>query len=273
MSDFDQVGAKVFQKHLWQCMIGQALNIKQNIEGRRQSNQFGIIVWQFNEIWPTGGWGSIEYGTVGYTKGQVLGGRWKPLQHWYAKTIYADVMATCGTGLGGAAVCYVTNDAPKPFDGTVTIMSVDFTTGTAKQLVSKTMNLGGGLGVKEFFRVGGTVNGTAEILHAVVETSTGEVVSENWVPFAAPKNMKLPAASVTFAIADAADPDGTVKVTVTSDKFALYVTLTTLAQGRFSDNAFCMTPGTTVLNFIPIQGFALDELKASTRIEHAAAYM
>ena len=37
---------------------------------------------RYNEIWPTGGWGSIEYGTVGYTKGQVLGGRWKPLQHW-----------------------------------------------------------------------------------------------------------------------------------------------------------------------------------------------
>lgn len=30
----------------------------------------------------TGGWGSIEYGTVTHTKGQVLGGRWKPLHHW-----------------------------------------------------------------------------------------------------------------------------------------------------------------------------------------------
>eukprot|EP01048_Picozoa_sp_COSAG05_P012065 COSAG05_NODE_1183_length_5592_cov_2.043328_3_plen_104_part_00 len=40
--------------------------------------------------------GSIEYGTVGYTKGQVLGGRWKPLHHWYKAFIYADVMATCG---------------------------------------------------------------------------------------------------------------------------------------------------------------------------------
>lgn len=32
----------------------------QNIEERRSKNEFGIIVWQFNEIWPTGGWGSIE---------------------------------------------------------------------------------------------------------------------------------------------------------------------------------------------------------------------
>ena len=70
-SNFDLVGADVFKKQLWQCMVGQALLIKSDIEARRATNQFGIIVWQLNEIWPTGGWGSIEYGTVGHTKGQV----------------------------------------------------------------------------------------------------------------------------------------------------------------------------------------------------------
>jgi hypothetical protein len=69
--DFDAVGEEVFKKQLWQCMVGQALLIKSDIEARRATNQFGIIVWQLNEIWPTGGWGSIEYGTVGHTKGQV----------------------------------------------------------------------------------------------------------------------------------------------------------------------------------------------------------
>ena len=33
---------------------------------------------------------------AGYTKGQILGGRWKPLQYWYKASIYADVLATCG---------------------------------------------------------------------------------------------------------------------------------------------------------------------------------
>ena len=50
-SNFDLVGADVFKKQLWQCMTGQALLIKQNIETRRSKNIFGIIVWQFNEIW------------------------------------------------------------------------------------------------------------------------------------------------------------------------------------------------------------------------------
>lgn len=38
----------------WQCMLGQALEMKSNIETRRSTNQFGIIIWQLNEIWPTG---------------------------------------------------------------------------------------------------------------------------------------------------------------------------------------------------------------------------
>ena len=80
--ELDRVGEGVFKKHLWQCMIAQALVIKSNIETRRSENQFGVIVWQFNEIWPTGGWGSVEYGTVGFTKGQVIGGRWKVLAQY-----------------------------------------------------------------------------------------------------------------------------------------------------------------------------------------------
>ena len=80
--DLNAVGEHAFKAQLWQCMVGQALNIKQNIEARRAESQFGCLVWQLNEVWPTGGWGSIEYGTVGFTKGQVRGGRWKPLHYW-----------------------------------------------------------------------------------------------------------------------------------------------------------------------------------------------
>ncbi len=41
---------------------------------------WGLWCGQLNEIWPTGGWGSIEYGNPSIA-GQVLGGRWKPLHY------------------------------------------------------------------------------------------------------------------------------------------------------------------------------------------------
>jgi beta-mannosidase len=55
-SNFDEIGEAPFKKHLWQCMVGQALLMKSDIETRRAGNQFGILSWQYNEIWPTGGW-------------------------------------------------------------------------------------------------------------------------------------------------------------------------------------------------------------------------
>jgi len=267
------VGEQAFKKQLWQCMVGQALLIKQNIETRRSKNEFGIIVWQFNEIWPTGGWGSIEYGTVGYTKGQVLGGRWKPLHYWYKSTIYDDVMATCGHTDSNTTGCYVNNDAPVPLTGTVEITSINFASGAESTVATKKVNMPAGVGQTMFFDLGKQVDGTTEMLHAVVKDSTGKVLNSNFIPMVEPKNMKLPKAAVSFKVATAANPDGSVDITVTTDKVAVYVTLTTLAQGRFSDNAFVMTPGAQKIQFLPIKGFVMSELTSSLRVEHTAAYM
>ena len=98
-------------------------------------------------------------------------------------------------------------------------------------------------------------------------------MSDNHIAFTYPKHMALPRAKVSFAVADKPNADGSVAVSVSADKFALFVTLTTLAQGRFSDNAFPMRPGTLQLTFIPVTGFELAELKATIRVEHAATYM
>eukprot|EP00662_Eupelagonemidae_sp_cell21_P026622 gene26622-1366_t len=64
----NQTGEAAFKRQLYQCMLSQALNMKSWIEARRSTNEFGCLVWQLNEIWPTGGWGSLEYGTP--VKGQ-----------------------------------------------------------------------------------------------------------------------------------------------------------------------------------------------------------
>jgi hypothetical protein len=218
------------------------------------------------------------------------------LQHWYKASIYKDVMATCGSGSGPNPSCYVSNNSPKPFAGRVTISAIDFASGLEKTLKAEPLSMATGVGVTHFFNLTDSVNGTTTILRAVITSSTpspnfkggvldqsaahatgtadqAQFISENFIPFAYPKDMKLPKANVQFTVADALSADGTVEVTVTSDKFALYVTLTTLAQGRFSDNAFVMLPGTKKLSFIPVLGFKLQELKSTLRVEHAATYM
>ena len=66
----------VHTNHRYQCQLVQAIVLKQIYEARRAQNAFGHLVWMLNEIWPTVGWGSLEYGPPpGFTPGQVRGGR------------------------------------------------------------------------------------------------------------------------------------------------------------------------------------------------------
>ena len=51
--DLNATGASAFQKQLYQCLLGQALEMKSNIEVRRSTNEFGTLLWQLNEIWPS----------------------------------------------------------------------------------------------------------------------------------------------------------------------------------------------------------------------------
>merc|ERR1711971_1309294 len=124
-----------------------------------------------------------------------------------------------------------------------------------------------GAGVVKWFGLAAAPKPSNEMLLVTVRNSGGAIVSENPVPFSYPKDLALPSAMVT-AVANAALVDGAVDVTVTSGAFALYVTLTTLAQGRFEDNAFVMLPGTRTVKFYPFEGFVLAELKTTLRVEH-----
>ena len=72
-------GEAAFKGGLFQSMVAAALNMQSVVEGRRSGNYLGAIEWQLNEIWPTGGWGSLEYGSKA-SPGSLRGGRWKPMQ-------------------------------------------------------------------------------------------------------------------------------------------------------------------------------------------------
>ena len=88
-------------------MLAQAFVVASEVQTDRSHNHWGIMLWQLNEIWPTGGWGSTEYGPAsGYTAGQIAGGRWKPLQHYFERYLFRAVFAACGAD----GRCYAKND-------------------------------------------------------------------------------------------------------------------------------------------------------------------
>jgi hypothetical protein len=129
---WSSIGELPLKRSLYHCMLGQALEMKSDIETRKSQNQIGHILWQLNEIWPTGGWGSLEYGNSNFP-GQVVGGRWKPLHYMLRREIFVDVTSTCGI-----TNCYVRNDQPGvTFHGTMSVHSVDIATGVATPVLEK----------------------------------------------------------------------------------------------------------------------------------------
>ena len=54
-------------------------------------------------------------------------------------------------------------------------------------------------------------------------------------------------------------------------RMRMKVTLTTAAQGRFTDNAFAVTAAAAqVVQFVPFDGFDKGELERTLRVEHLA---
>jgi len=283
--DKNATGEHAFKGQLYQCMTAQAIIMKQNIEMHRTQNHYGTLTWQLNEIWPTGGWGSLEYGSVGFTPGQVLGGRWKPLHYWMKASIYADVMATCGKKRFPQNtkdwVCFVRNDkAGLPFTGSVTLNAYDLMgDGSPSELVKLDVGLKEGPGVMHWFSPPDNQmpNANTTVVISTVTDAEGVVVSEHMLQLEYPKFLQSPLATLSMSLATEENADGSMDITVSSDKVALFVTLTTRAQGRFSDNSFFLPATSKVIRFIPNDGDSMsakesDLLRASLRVEDHSMY-
>lgn len=119
VSDLSKKGEDAFKEQLYKCMISQMLWMKGRIENIRNRNIFGSLIWQLNENWPTGGWGLVEYGSETNIRGQVVGGRWKPLMHLLRRVLFQDVMAACGKD----GKCFIRNDGMEEFKGHVKVES------------------------------------------------------------------------------------------------------------------------------------------------------
>jgi len=268
-ASLNTTGETNFKRQLYQCMLSQALEIKSDVEHRRSTNTFGVIVWQYNEIWPTGGWGSIEYGTP--EKNQVLGGRWKPLQYIYERHLFRDVICACSDVL-----CFVKNDGTIPFAGSANLSVVNMYTGATRVLHAESLQMRAGAGISHWFDIDTTnVNTSSEVVTATVYHVDGTIMSQNIVTLALPKDLHLPKANIT-AVVESSEPsidgDGSFLIRVSSDVPALYVTLTTLAHGRFSEQAFLLNTETSI-RFIPFVDGQLDALKASLRVEDLSGNM
>jgi len=292
----------ILRKATFLCMVGQSLEMKADIENRRSQNAFGTLTWQANEIWPTGGWGSLEYGTVGFTSGQVVGGRWKPLHHLMAEHLYVDTVVLCGKD----GACLLKNDNPlSSVAGTWLVEVVSYATGQSQELSRVQFALPRGAAAATWVcagdpsanpksgcpsyssflpSVGCNADGSDCAVVASLLDAQGNVMDTNVVYLAtfdaiAAKGL-IPDANVSAVVAQAPDSSGKVAVTVSTDDSAFFVTLTTAAQGRFSYNSFFLpAQSKVVVHFLPSAyvrvplGEMIATLTATLHVDHVGKYL
>jgi len=178
----------------------------------------------------------------------------------------------------------IRNDGIPPFKGKVVISVVRFSDAQVTVVNTVDVSLASGAGVIEWFCAkqsgtscaswdailtsAGCKNGKPDcIVTTSIVDSDGKSISENFVPLTSPLHMNLLMPSISFSV----DSQGTI--TLKSDKFAVFVTLTTRAHGRFSDNAFLMFPGTKQVQFKWFGNPDVATLSSSLRVEHAQMYI
>ena len=49
-AELDAVGEAALKRQLYLCMLGQAIEMKADVETRRATNTFGTLTWQLNEM-------------------------------------------------------------------------------------------------------------------------------------------------------------------------------------------------------------------------------
>ena len=103
---------------------------------------------------------------------------------------------------------------------------------------------------------------------------TALVIPMSMLPFAPPRELRLPAASVTATVG-AVTAAGTVPITLRTNATALFVVLTSQAAGRFSDNSLLLEAGAATVDFISWEAGGVDStqlalLRSTLRVEHLA---
>jgi hypothetical protein len=120
-------------------------------------------------------------------------------------------------------------------------------------------------------------DGSDCLLDASVADASGATLASNPSLLAPPSALiaALRAPALAFELESPAPPAGApIRVTVTAAAPALFVTLTTLAQGHFDANAFFLAPGAdnaAIVRFVPLPGSdaasVYAELGATLRIQ------
>ncbi|MET3599645.1 beta-mannosidase [Martelella mangrovi] len=220
-----------FEDMVYLSQLGQGLAMKTAIEFWRANRPrtMGTLFWQLNDTWPVASWSSLEYG-----------GGWKTTQY-LARRFFADLMVTAQPDPDtGAITLLAVSDKTDDTPVTVRLRSVDATSGKVAELGDYPV-AAKAAGVVEVARIRPETLEESAFLVFDWRDQSGNVLGENEYLPKRPKAYRFAPPQIETA-AETAD-NGERRVTLTSDRPALYVTYGHGDDDIYSDNCFTLLPG------------------------------
>ena len=190
-------------------------------------------------------------------------------------SLFTDVLISCGSPTS-TVLCFIKNDNIAAVQGQLLITALDLATSKLTPIYNQQQSLGAGP-FSFWFNIPTINANTTILLGTFTDSVTGAVLTRHPMILTEPMHLTMTSLALTITVATEPNADGSIDVTVAransaSTNAALYVTLTTAANGRFSDNAFVFYQ-TTTLQFIPFGTLKQALLVSTVRIEHVADYL
>jgi beta-mannosidase len=226
---------KDFPSFLHMSQVLQAEGIRQAIEAHRRNKPYcmGTLYWQMNDCWPVASWSSMDY----Y-------GRWKALQYTVRRS-FRDVSLSLHEA-GGKLDFYVISDLGKPLDEV--------------KLRIRILDFDGKLYTDEWNTIAAAAHSASAVYSIIPEAYlqavdteyervvlcaelliNGLVVDEKTFYFVpeVKQSLEVPA----IVVREEPISSGGSTLTLSTDKLAKQVCVTSELEGIFSDNYFDLIPG------------------------------
>jgi beta-mannosidase len=246
---------KDFESFLYVSQVLQAEGIKVGAEHLRRimPRNMGSLYWQLDDCWPVASWSSIDYF-----------GRWKALQY-YAQRFYSPVLISPHRE-GENLEFYVVSDRTQATKAVLNVELRDLEgnklTGLSRNVEVRPTHSASYFKVPVSSLLANRNTGNVMVYCELVEN--GKVISTNEYFFEPFKKLSLANPTITSEVVKVR---GGYKITLTTDKFARAVYLSTRTDGFFANNYFDLFPGTPVdVEFRTRLDIPLNDFRSGLRI-------
>jgi len=220
-----------FESYAYVSQLLQAEGMKTAIEAHRRAKPvcMGTLFWQFNDCWPVISWSCRDY--YGNKKASYYG----------LKDEFATVLVSSSIDNGSIKI-FIVSDSLKPFNAKLNLRLIDF---SGKIILDKSLPVLVQQNSSRIFfdnKIASLIgeNSSSNVVLLMEVIAGDKMLARNLQYFVSPKDLNLQTPTITKTVHET---ENGYSITLSSDKLAKNVFITSSMRGEFTGNYFDLVPG------------------------------